>query len=279
MILPATPFRLERDMLPHLSAALPTLLGASLSTTVRVLREPTMGLIIPDLLAGVWTRGTMLASYSDVSRIEAHIWALLERAGSLHAKEVAGRLHLSTHRAAGALDTLVRRRIVQRSADTPDLLVLRPEARTNQLEIVALEAKLSRWRDAISQAKAYYAFADRSYVVLDGNRVRATETLLATAREAHVGLVLQHGQVLRTLLVAPRGPAAPSAARVLAMAKLATSRGGRAYRHWDHVTDRGTSRAVERAHVSTDIASRSFVATPVSAGCLQSHADIPMQRS
>ena len=37
---------------------------------------------------------------------------------------------------------------------------------TDQYQIIALEAKLFRWRDALNQARSYQRYADRSYVVL-----------------------------------------------------------------------------------------------------------------
>jgi hypothetical protein len=249
MIIPATPFALERDMLPQLADSVPALVGAPADATVRVLREPVIGAIIPDLLAGVWTPRLSLTGYSQVSRIEAHVWALVERAGRVAESAVASALHLSPERAARAVAVLARNDVLRREQDNSGVLMIAPEARTDSLEITAIEAKLSRWQDAVPQAAAYRAFADRSYVVLDGNRVRASEAVVEAARDAGVGLVFQHGHVLRTVLGPSPAHATPSAARVLATAKLTTSRGGRAYRHWSARASGGRTVAAPQAPI------------------------------
>lgn len=236
MILPVTPFDLERHMLTPLAAGLPYLLGLGGDWTVRILREPTMGLVIPDLLLGAWRPDRAPRAYPATTWIDAHVRSLIEREGVVTPEAVRERLHLSPNAAAASEARLLRHGLIARShavtADAADASAwtLAPGAQTTELEIVAVEAKLSRWQDAVAQAASYLTFADRAYVVVDGNRVRVTPALLAVVDAARVGLVLQHGRVLRHVAPAPVQPTPRTPERVLAVTKLVTERGGRAFR-------------------------------------------------
>jgi len=55
--------------------------------------------------------------------------------------------------------------------------------------IIALEAKLARWRDALKQARAYRRFADQSYVVLPERAMAAALEAKEEFRCAGVGLL------------------------------------------------------------------------------------------
>lgn len=245
MILPATPFALERHMLAPLAEGLPHLLRLADGRTVRILREPTMGLIIPDLLVGAWRPERPPRAYAATTWIDAHVRSLVEREGVVTPDAIRTRLYLSPNAAVASETRLVRHRLIVRvdphgldaieglgEADivTTPAWMLTPGAETTGLEIVAVEAKLSRWQEAVSQAESYLAFADRAYVVLDGNRVRESSALLDAVAAARIGLVLQHGRVLRHVAAAPAQPVPRTPERVLAVTKLATERGGRAFR-------------------------------------------------
>jgi hypothetical protein len=235
MILPVTPFRLERHMLTPLADGLPSLLGFGGDWTVRILREPTMGLIIPDLLLGAWRPDRTPRAYPATTWIDAHVRALIEREGVVTPEALRERLHLSPNAAAASEARLLRHGLITRCHGVTDAAdaqawTLAPGAQTTELEIVAVEAKLSRWQDAVAQAASYLTFADRAYVVVDGNRVRLTPALLAVVDAARVGLVLQHGRVLRHVASAPVQPPPRTPERVLAVTKLVTERGGKAFR-------------------------------------------------
>jgi hypothetical protein len=244
MILPVTPFNFERRMLAPLAEGLPHLLGYGGDRTVRILREPTMGLIIPDLLVGAWRADRAPRAHPATTWVDAHVRALIEREGVVATGDLRKRLHLSPNAASLSAMRLYRSGQIAPAPEGPISFTnpaspavadsvrwtLTPGAETTRLEIVAVEAKLSRWQDAVVQAANYLTFADRAYVVLDGNRVDATPALLDAAGAARVGLVLQHGRVLRHIAVAPVQPAPLTPTRVLAVTKLATERGGRAFR-------------------------------------------------
>ncbi len=255
MILPISPFPLERHMLVPLAEGLPHLLGLTGTQRWRVLREPHIGMIIPDLLLGTWMRGRAVVSHPSTTLIDAHVRACIEREGWITSRQIVRTLHLSSTATDASLRRLVQHGLV--TATTPadkgaamsvesavaggrtggDAVGspsarwrLIPAAATTRMQLVAVEAKLTRWADAVRQAATYLSFADRAIVVLDGNQVNATDALVDAVRTAQVGLVLQHGRVLREIIPAPQRPVPLTADRVLAVTKVMTERGGRAFR-------------------------------------------------
>jgi hypothetical protein len=221
-------------MLGSLANGLPHLLGRHVpGLSVRTLREPMLGPVIPDLLVGCWPTRQRPRSYSELTWIDAHVRAALEREDGATQPELRARLNLSAAALVASVRRLAKHGIIIPCEDARHQdcrWVLNAESRSTSLEIIAVEAKLTRWREATAQAASYLRFADRSYVALDGNQVRITGPILDSVRAANVGLILQHGCVLRRVIEAPTQPPPLTVERVVAMTKLVTKRGGRAFR-------------------------------------------------
>jgi predicted transcriptional regulator len=202
-------------MVAPLARALPVALGHG-ETHLRVAREVDLGLIIPDLLVGVWHADAPVARAAG-TYVDSCVLAQLEAAGGHSTESLAEHLYLSRWRTEEVLARLAQKgTIVRRRSGTWNLA---PAAGTRHIEIVAIEAKLTRWRDALAQAAAYLEFADRAVVVLDGAQVRTTPAMLAAFRDARVGLWLQHGDVVAPFTTAPRHRPV-SARRVIAADRL-----------------------------------------------------------
>lgn len=221
-------------MLAPLADSLLGHLRSEPASTLRVLREPTIGPVIPDLLVGEWGADQVPRAYASATRIDAHVWALLEREGPLEPAELQARLHLSSPAFAAATTRLARHGVLETFADPTGCSANRwhvaREARTDGVCLTAVEAKLTRWTDAVDQAAAYLRFADRAYVVLDGNQVRTSAAVLKAVEQAGVGLLLQFGRNLTEVVPAALHAQRPSHDRVVAITKLVTPRGGRAFR-------------------------------------------------
>lgn len=216
MLTTTAPFRLERDMLAPLARALPSVLGLPSDDTVRTLREPDLGLVIPDVLVGVW-RGPGPAKRSRCTLVEAFLVAWLESGGSWTPDELDAALYLAAGEAARLLVRLRRAGVA-----APNRLGrwrLAPDAHSRHADVIAIEAKLRRWREALAQGTEYREFADRSYVVLDGNQVAGGEPMLGAFRAAGVGLLFQYGHVLVPVLEA-RAARPRSERRIRAVDKL-----------------------------------------------------------
>jgi hypothetical protein len=91
---------------------------------------------------------------------------------------------------------LERRHAVRVSANT----VKADKAWSRRVHIVAIEAKLTRWRDALTQAATYRKYADRVFVALPersaGNAFRHAEDF----RTLGVGLLQVTNREVRTLI-------------------------------------------------------------------------------
>lgn len=75
---------------------------------------------------------------------------------------------------------------------------------TRAKKVVAIEAKLLKWRDALSQATAYRQYADESYVALPESHARGALAALSLFRKAGVGLLTVSEDGIRRRLAASR---------------------------------------------------------------------------
>ena len=217
-------FRLERDMLEPLTKALPSVLQILSRQEVRLLREPNVGMIIPDLLVGVAGRRAQ-RERPQSTHIEAHVLAFLEASTGATALHLTESLYLQSDTLQRALRRLSQSRIIRKA--TGENWELVPAFRCRCFQIIAIEAKLTRWRNALEQARRYLAFANRAYVVLDGNRVRDTAEIRSAFRGTGIGLMFQTGIELRVAIGATHGkPSSPE--RVHAIDKLFSKESGRA---------------------------------------------------
>ncbi|MCY7298702.1 MAG: MarR family transcriptional regulator [Ilumatobacteraceae bacterium] len=191
-VLPTTsaPFRLERDMVAPLLQVLPQSLRLPDASLCRVLREVDLVRIIPDVLIGVWKGAGALPVRPRSDYLEAHILALLEQRRGWTADTLADELFSTRAKLARTLGRLERRGLVTRSERGG--YALTPSWNTYLLDIIAVEVKLHRWREALAQATAYLEFANRAYVVLDGGRVDYSPVLIEAFQAAGVGLMLQY---------------------------------------------------------------------------------------
>lgn len=71
-------------------------------------------------------------------------------------------------------------------------------------EVLAFEAKLSRWRDALHQAYRNTCFAHRSYVLLPWSVAERAAMFESDFHERGVGLCAVNGERIVMLLDAPR---------------------------------------------------------------------------
>jgi hypothetical protein len=84
-----------------------------------------------------------------------------------------------------ALTKLERLGVVRRRGQ---LYALRRSAFPRKAEIVAIEAKLVRWREALRQAEQYQRFANRSYVAVPV-ALASNAALLESSRRMGVGVL------------------------------------------------------------------------------------------
>jgi hypothetical protein len=221
--IPSLPFRFERQMLEPLERALPGTLRLPAHRPCRILREVDLGRIVPDVLIGVWRGRAPAPVRVRAGYREAHILALLEAVPSLTAHEIASELFLDRAATDRALVRLKRHgAVVERCG----CWAIANAWHSRFVEVVAVEAKLDRWRDALAQAAAYLEFANRSYVVLDARRVDAGRVMREAFASLGVGLLLLDGEELQ-LAVRALSFEPTSVRRVSAVDRLFNADAGR----------------------------------------------------
>lgn len=212
---PSGPFRFERDMFVSLCELLPEKIASVPSRLVH-LREPSVGNVIPDLLFGEWTED-LRPLKRTFTLVEARILALLEQRDELLESEISQILHLSVPAAARAFKRIQGSGLVLQTRNGK--ISLDAGCFTKALFVTAVELKLRRWREALDQAINYLRFADRAYVVLDGDQIARDEEMIKAFRESRVGLFMLRGGGL-TEVVGARAQSCISPQRVQAVQKL-----------------------------------------------------------
>ncbi len=178
-----TSFKLEAQLCKVLSSTVLHALEADRRATL--LTEVQVGLVIPDLMI-VCAEATA-APVGDLTGFESWIIAELLRARSRRTDTLASRLFARPEKMADALRRLERRGAIHRAA--ANSVTLRPDWFPRTSEVVAVEAKLVRWREAIDQATKYLRFANRSYVALPEETLKARSGVAAACRNHGLGLM------------------------------------------------------------------------------------------
>lgn len=129
----------------------------------RFTHELSVGHSIADLVI-LRTRSTPLWPSAPLTMTESAILSCLRRLGQAHVDTIAESIFL---RAAQVRNLLLGRLSTWKLARSKDETVFRPSTCwVARSEVIAVEAKLTRWRDALEQAVVYRRYADRVYVLL-----------------------------------------------------------------------------------------------------------------
>ena len=222
MIAPETPFRFECDMLNPLIESLSAVFRLHSGQRLRILREPAIGSVVPDVLVGIWSGE--LPRWGNLNSVSRHVlaWLSAQKVASGE-QQLREELLISDHAAIAAMSTLKRVGAIAKRESGE--IELRPEFDVSHaVKLIAIEVKLRRWREALEQAIAYREFADEAYVVLDGNQVRLDANIRAAFVSNGIGLFLQRGRdVKRNIAAVSRTKPNPSDERLFALGKLTVS--------------------------------------------------------
>lgn len=203
-------------MLPALGQSLRNLLFPQDANTTAVQEINICG-VIPDVLFCRWHQPPPDRPIRRLTITEAHVLALLEHAGGLCAEDIVRELFLDRRGLTEIQRRLCRWGLLTESEG--GTLRIARTARTKQFELVAVEMKLDRWRDALSQAKAYLRFANSAYVVLDGARISSEAPISSEFRSHGVGLVLQYADRAKLIAKPRKRKIVPTAERFIALQK------------------------------------------------------------
>lgn len=192
-------FQLESQLCSVLSSALLQALDEERAT---VLKEVQVGLVIPDFM--VVSAAGSRSIVGELTGFESWIVADLLRVRCRRPDTLASRLFARPEKTAEALLRLERKGAIYRSSATS--VSLRDDWFPRSSEVVAVEAKVLRWRQAIEQAAEYLRFANRSYVALPQETLRgrkAAAAVGAACRSRGVGLMSVSTQGVELVRKAP----------------------------------------------------------------------------
>jgi hypothetical protein len=190
-------FSSERELQVKLASSIAPLVDATYETRVR--REMPVGRCIPDLLA-VSFEPTSAGNLwpSTWSYRHACIVAALRRASPLRLTTLAAHVYETEESAAMFIGHLLRSGAIRETS--AGALYLSPEMRNLRTQVVAVEAKLARWSEALEQAVSYRAFADRVIVAMDAGLFDSTDMhLVGQFRRRGVGLCVVDQTGLRSI--------------------------------------------------------------------------------
>lgn len=184
----------------------------------RLLREAAIGRVFPDVLLGEWKQTLPKATGRRLTIKECVILSALARNDQTALSLESGRTASAVIEGAepallklAALGLVERRARNRWSVSTPSPVW--------NCRVTAIEAKLLRWQDALSQALTYRLFAHRSFVLLDGAQTSLSRAAIRAFESTGVGLLLRYPR--RIVLDVEAADVAPdSFERLFAIDKL-----------------------------------------------------------
>jgi hypothetical protein len=214
------PFRFESEMFNPLMSVIPTVFNVESGQRTRVVCRPAIGPVIPDLLLGIWTGD--LPRWGGLNSVSRHIltWLSVQKVAA-NSEQLRNDLFLSQDATAFGLSTLRRAGAIAMK-DSGEVVLQSAFDVMASIRLIAMEIKLSRWREALEQAVTYRKFADKAYVVLDGNQVRLSDRVTSEFAAHGIDLLIQRGASLQTCVDAMPIAPTPSADRLFAVGELAS---------------------------------------------------------
>jgi hypothetical protein len=182
-----TGFRLEKDLVTALrdrSAAVLTSAKAD-GNAHQILRERQVGMCIPDLLV---VRSKLGGDRTPIrlSYFDCALLATTLKSGTVSAAHLAASTYSAPEQIGRRVLRLVKLGLMSRCSDG-----LRVPAKTvpSGTHVVAVEAKLTRWKDALAQARDYLRFANEAYIAMPASVIGRNATALAACADAGIGVI------------------------------------------------------------------------------------------
>ena len=198
-VLASAGFGLERDLVAALHEGAPAALDLR-DRWFHIRSEVTIRDRVADLVL-VHASLPPATKPSRVSYFEAAILALLLERGASTVETVAAELFADSSSIQIRVSKLAKLGFV----DIDGRRVRPTEKRvTKDLRVIAIEAKLTRWREAIGQAASNSVFANESYIAMPSSVFHKSGAVLSACRSAGVGaLAVEPDKSIIVVLDAP----------------------------------------------------------------------------
>lgn len=178
-------FSSERDLQTRLEAL--DFLRDGDSDAIYFRREVPVGEVIPDLVCIRFSHLPRITiSSSKWSFRHAYLLWLLRRRNRLTLSSLSRLTYDRKEKVELLVEDLVKSGLaVQLHTGS---FALSKQLASLQAEVIAIEAKLDRWAEALRQACSYQRFADRVYVAMDYERIRTKDVPVTEFVRSGVGL-------------------------------------------------------------------------------------------
>ena len=162
-------------------------LGVLSYSTNYIRREVAVGECIPDVVIVGLPDNLGIISYPKkiTSRHIFILW-LIKTSKQITPNGIAERSYQRINKVNQIINDLINSGTVIQN-ETGELRVQETIA-SLQTEVVAIEAKLSNWSQALEQAKRYQEFADKVVVAMDADRTPRRKEILERFNEQNIGL-------------------------------------------------------------------------------------------
>lgn len=181
---------------------------AKSGTELLVMPQVSVGQVIPDLVVVRSVTSVRSARPSKEIRLtglESWVVGELLATGALAESTLTYRLFTRTESTRAALAKLEKAGVVRRTE--AETYILTADFST-RFEIVSVEAKLTKWRAAIEQAKTYLRFSDETFIALPASVIDRNPRIYDRCIVEGVGLLAVTKRGVR-VAVAPRSAAKP----------------------------------------------------------------------
>lgn len=163
--------------------------------------ELAVGYSIADIVI-LRTSRAAIRPGAPLSVNECAILSCLRQLGEAHLETISQSVYLQTD---AVRSLLLGRLATWRLAYCERGDVFRPSVGwVNKSELIAVEAKLTRWRDALVQAATYLRYANRSYVLLPEEMARTASEYKGDFLNERVGLLSYNGTGVIRIIPAPK---------------------------------------------------------------------------
>lgn len=167
----------------------------------RFIHELTVGHSTADLVI-LRAKRTSLWPGAPLSITECSILSCLRRHGEAHVDTIAKEVYM---RPTSVQSLLLGRLSAWGLARSTDERLFRPSTTwVDRSELIAVEAKLTRWREALAQAAVYRRYADRAYVLLPAERAEMAVEHRFSFIERGVGLLSYDSTGVRRIFSSPK---------------------------------------------------------------------------
>ena len=181
-------FDLESELLKVLRKTSPAnSVFSTLAADLLILTQVQLGERIPDLVIVRQVREMPTdARQIKLTSFESWLVGELIRSGELRPATITRRLYTLPSRVLQALQRLERWGVIEKTRFGGYVLV---KDFSTDFEVLSFEAKLTRWRDALVQAKEYQRFSDQSYVALPASVINRNAAIMEACRRGGIGLI------------------------------------------------------------------------------------------